>query len=236
MAVVLLGFAFRNLGNWFSAEDPLPSRIDVLLTCAQEVPRLKYSRELFDKYSPARWIVSKAACDCIALKFVPPADSAALLAAKGPVRLSGNITLVDSCESTLGEILFLNSTLASLRQSGGNKPLSVAIVSCPYHLRRLRMLAALTASKRPGVQISFLHPPLSYYRQGPLAYKKWWQFRYTRWRLGSEAAKMAATLLTWFIPNMHLSTHDGVTKKWLDKLDHASGAYKNDETRIVNRG
>jgi uncharacterized SAM-binding protein YcdF (DUF218 family) len=131
VALVLSGWlAFRNLAVWLVVSDPLPQSIDAVFTFAGDLHRITYSKELFNRYPQARWLISY------------PSKKIAI-----PLKRDGfdtsRIAIVDTCKNTSSEVLFITDWARRLSESDSRfskaRPLTVGCVSVPFHMRRIRM-------------------------------------------------------------------------------------------------
>jgi uncharacterized SAM-binding protein YcdF (DUF218 family) len=164
VALVLAAYAFCNLALWLVVSDPPPHSLDAIFTFAGETHRIIYSKELFAAHKQARWLISY------------PSKRIAKTLGKGGLDTS-RITIVDTCKNTSSEACFVTqwAANAALEKQGlsGDRPLSVGLVSTPFHMRRIRMEVR---RKYKGDGCRFYYLPVPYERYGVTAhvYQTWW--------------------------------------------------------------
>jgi uncharacterized SAM-binding protein YcdF (DUF218 family) len=172
-------YAFTHSGNFLLKRDPLPDRLDVIVTFAEEGVRMQYSRELYDRYPASHWIVSYRDFSYIKQYLPRPFDST-------------RITMVDFCKHTRDEVNFVKKWLDANkgRFSCRRRP-AIGFVSCPYHERRICWLA-WKAGLTAGYSLFSLPAPLSWYGWPKDFYERWWKYGSARKLVLSEYEKMAA--------------------------------------------
>jgi len=154
---------FINVGSWLFVSDPIPAKLDVILTFAGENVRVTYSRELVSKNPGSYWILSDYR------------DGYARLLRKSNYDMS-KVIVIDTCQSTFSEINALNTWLKHY-QSGTampEKPLSIGLVSSPYHMRRINLMINKQFKKSPN-KFYYLPVPLERYNWSRSMFKKWWK-------------------------------------------------------------
>jgi hypothetical protein len=198
LAAALL--AFRNAGVWLAVSNPPPPSVDLLFTFGGDAYRYSFGKKIFKKYPGVFWNISVGyfpVFDTTTLATVARRDAA--LSGLDTSRIIVN----DTCTSTGAEIEVL-AALANfalhrqkprLRDGAGHydslwyaqtlkfeqwfrdkniDTLRIALVSYPYHMRRIRMVA-LRGLKGMPVKLFMLPTPFcacaSQRRSGP----RWWR-------------------------------------------------------------
>jgi uncharacterized SAM-binding protein YcdF (DUF218 family) len=166
IAVVLVGWlAFRNLAVWLVISDPLPQSLDAVFTFAGDVHRINYSKELFKQYPQSKWLISY------------PSKKIAV-----PLKRDGfdtsRIVIVDTCKNTTAEVLFITDwvhhAVAADKRFSRARPLSVGLVSTPYHMRRIRM-GVSRRGKNDACAYYYLPVPRELYGLTKNDFKTWWK-------------------------------------------------------------
>ena len=167
VVVVVLSswLAFRNLAMWLVVSDPPPQSLDAIFTFAGDIHRINYSKELFKRYPQAQWLISY------------PSKKIA-----GPLKRDGfdtsRIAIVDTCKNTNAEVWYITDwarhTVAADKRFSRARPLSVGLVSTPYHMRRIRM--EVTRSGKDDARVYYYLPvPSEDYGLTKNDYKTWWK-------------------------------------------------------------
>ncbi|MBN1307472.1 MAG: YdcF family protein [Chitinispirillaceae bacterium] len=156
-------FLFRQLGSWLIAGDTPPEHLDVICTFAGENRRVVYSKELALRYRNAHWVLSDYK------------DGHGRLLQKNNFDMR-RVTIIDTCKSTISEMHALGEWLDRYRPrpSGPAARIQVGLVSSPYHMRRIRIMAARRLS-RPDVRWYLLPVPLEKYRWNRDTFRYWWR-------------------------------------------------------------
>lgn len=176
---------YRGLGEWLVIEDELPERVDVIFTFGGETVREQYSRELMDTHPGAIWVNSTFDAEVRSRQLDPSIDTSRLV-------------LVDSLEDTWGEVRFIRGWLldrlaatdppSDTAQPEPGEPtpggptsdlappnsLNVALVSGPYHMRRIRT-AAVRMISDDRIDLYYTPAPRSRYPFAHDAYRYWWR-------------------------------------------------------------
>lgn len=163
-ATVLL--IFRQLGNWLVASDPPPEHLDVICTFAGDSRRVVYSKEFMHRYPQAHWFLSDYK------------DGHGRLLQKSNFDMS-RVTIIDTCTNTVSEIVSLRHWLDRCRPvppSGGGAAvrINVGLVSSPYHMRRIRIMAERCLN-RPDVRWYLISVPLEEYQWDHNTFRYWWR-------------------------------------------------------------
>jgi uncharacterized SAM-binding protein YcdF (DUF218 family) len=189
------GAAFLFLaGTWLATADPVPPRIDVIYTFGGENIRITYSRELMRRFPQAHWVISDY-----------NHRYARLLERQG-FDMS-RVTILDTCRSTIAEVNGLADWLkvqkpSPLADSGGAdsgeeakpadvtlRPLHIALVSNPLHMRRIRLIAEKTF-RDPAIRLHCLPVPLERYGWTRHSLKHWWRVKALRTWVALETGKI----------------------------------------------
>jgi hypothetical protein len=166
VAAVLSGWlAFRNLAEWLVVSDPLPQSLDAVFTFAGDVHRINYSKELFNRYPHAKWLISY------------PSKKIAI-----PLKHDGfdtsRIAIVDTCKNTNAEVWFITGwalqTIAADKGFSRAHPLAVGLVSMPFHMRRIRMEVSRKGHDDACV-FYYLPVPGGRYGLTKNDFKTWWK-------------------------------------------------------------
>ena len=194
-------FLFCRVGVWLAVADPVPSHLDVIFTFGGENARVAYSRELMDRYPQARWVLSDYF------------HRYSRILSRDNFDMS-RVAIVDTCRYTLAEVKGLGDWLRRHgRQSAPVPPVSddaasparqtilplrVALVSSPFHMRRIK---SITTHAFPNSSYMFYYLPVPLERYGWTQHDVtwWWRTRAIRTWVGSEIGKLLAywTLFSW---------------------------------------
>ena len=166
LAITLI--IFRQLGDWLIAADPPPPRLDVVCTFAGDRQRVVYSKELMFRHPEAHWFLSDYK------------NGHGRLLQKNSFDMH-RVTIVDTCNNTVSEVNALCEWLDRYRPpppsgaSGGDAVrLHVGLVSSPYHMRRIKIIASNRLS-RPDIRWYLLPVPLEQYRWNRDTFRYWWR-------------------------------------------------------------
>ncbi len=175
-AVTIMGlsaFAFVNLVKWLIVSDPLPEKLDVIFTFAGERVRDIYSQQLTKKYSEAVWVISGRN----KIKYFERLNNDNFDTSR--------IFFVDNCTSTFSEVTYLKEWLDAYKNStykSGNShspPMHIALVSGPYHMRRISILVKGILKNSKNV-FHYLPVPFDRYNHTSDDYRLWWKNRVLR--------------------------------------------------------
>lgn len=195
----LLWLFLLKAGSWLLVSDPVPERLDIVFTFGGEGARVKYSRELMDRFSGAHWYISDYRQGYTRL-----------------LRRDGynmkRVSHTDTCSSTLSEVTVLDSWIRSgeawrlsvgksaqdslqfISQSASS-PLHVGLVSSPYHMRRIKMMVSRT-DLHGRVKFHFLPVPMERYDYNRQMFRKWWRHENVKRLVISELQKIVYFWLT----------------------------------------
>jgi uncharacterized SAM-binding protein YcdF (DUF218 family) len=177
--VVAVVFMYRGLGSWLVVEQPLPEHIDVLFTFGGESIRDRYTRDLALRHTEATWVLSTY-------------NAAARVRTLDLEEFDSNrVVVTDSLKNTWDELKFLRGFLrkrmaeasaehVSAEGSAADsspktqEPLTVVLVSGPYHMRRIKIAAVRLFNHTP-YRLVFVPAPMSLYNHTPSQYRYWWR-------------------------------------------------------------
>jgi len=169
--------AFRNLGLWLVVSDPEPERLDVIFTFGGgRQYRVRYSRELYLRHPGAVWIVSGR----------EEVKHLRRMAASGLD--TTRVVRVESCQSTRDEMVWLREWLTTHQPTDSTH--FVGLVSSPYHMRRVNMLARTLLGE---YQKHSLPVPFDRACAPLVAYESWWRHGELARLVSMEALKLAVT-------------------------------------------
>lgn len=165
IAVLFCWIVFRNLAVWLVVSDPLPQSLDAIFTFAGDIHRLNYSKELFNRYPQAQWLISY------------PSKKIAV-----PLKRDGfdttRITIVDTCKNTHSEVWYLTDWATHVSETDNRfsktRPLSVGLVSTPFHMRRIRLEVRRRRIDNACV-FYYLPVPVEQYGLTKNDFKMWWK-------------------------------------------------------------
>jgi uncharacterized SAM-binding protein YcdF (DUF218 family) len=202
----LLGGAaglLSKVGPWLAVSDPIPARIDVIFTFGGENIRISYSRDLMRRFPQAHWVISDYGHRYTRLLERQGFDMS-------------RITILDTCRYTISEVKRLADWLK--RQSvappnhadGVNpadpqsqaaltmRPLHIALVSNPLHMRRIKLIAEKTF-RDPAILLHCLPVPAERYGWTRHSIGRWWETRTLRTWVWLETAKIITfwALFSW---------------------------------------
>ncbi len=109
------------------------------------------------------------------------------------------VTVIDTCTSTIEEIdAFRNHIdhyLTISPDGDTTLPVNVGLVSSPYHLRRIRIMAARRFGNR-RIRLYTIAVPLEYYSWSPDAFHYWWRSGAVTPKTVNELVKIGYFFLT----------------------------------------
>lgn len=189
---VLLVFTvvLLRVGDWLTPSDPLPGSLDLIVTFGGDNQRVVYTKELMTRYPEAHWLLSD------------------YKNGNGRILQKNNydmrrVTIVDTCKNTLSEINAAAGQIAvfTAKRSAGNKAenrLTVGLVSSPYHMRRIDLMARRYLS-RLNIRYVLLPVPLKKYQWGEKTFRYWWRSNFITSITMLELLKIGYFLLTGFV-------------------------------------
>ena len=183
-AAAVAAILFLKAGDWLVISEPLPERIDVVFTFAGENSRMAYSRELMGRFPEAHWVLSENLHQYSRILEREGFDMS-------------RVTPVDTCTNTLSEVNGLADWVRGRRGSDAARaravkaePISIALVSNPYHMRRIHCMVD-NVFRGDSLRFFYLPVPRGRYRWAASADSKyWWQSKVTRSWVESEVAKL----------------------------------------------
>lgn len=174
--------ALRNAGTWLVVSDPMPERLDVLFSFDGDRRRHAYALSLARRFPESMLLLSRHG---------GREGLASLLSGKDDGK---RVYIVDTCSSTLSEVKYLAHWLrvnSVLRRDTGVSSVAVGLVSSPFHMRRIEMLARCLL-ERDGALCHLLPVPDSMYVHGDDDYGRWWTDKQLRSRVLREYLKLFA--------------------------------------------
>lgn len=197
-ALVFIG---RGVGGWLAVSDPYPPKLDMLFTFGGETDRYSFSRTLFRKYPDCFWMISLGPFPVFdTLKFTTLVKRS--IAYEGFD--TSHVIVNDTCTSTGSEINILDYAIGlalheykiSLPENASSydslwyqqhtlaekwfesrkdSVLEVGLVSHPFHMRRITLLA--NRIDRKG-RVRFHALPVPYFGDMNtfLKKRKWWRY------------------------------------------------------------
>ena len=177
---------FRHLGSWLLVADPLPQQLDAVCTFAGENVRVDYSRKLMNDFPGAVWYLSDHQ--------------------KGQQRVlqknkfdMSRVFAVDTCKSTFSEIQSFAGWIAALRKAQDTKGnaaiLKIGLVSSPYHMRRISIMARRWI-KTERVTLYYLPVPFDGYPWNKETLRHWWRSEVGVTLTTTELLKLGYFMLT----------------------------------------
>jgi uncharacterized SAM-binding protein YcdF (DUF218 family) len=169
-AAAICAYMFCSLALWLVVCDPLPQSLDAVFTFAGETQRIIYSKQLFKQYPRSQWLIS-----------YPTKRISVPLGKKGLD--TSRIFVVDTCINTNSEAWYIADW--AKRAIAGNsaycaaRPLSIGLVSTPFHMRRIRMEVS---RKYKGDRCRFFYLPVPFEQYGVTkhTYQTWWMHKQLR--------------------------------------------------------
>jgi uncharacterized SAM-binding protein YcdF (DUF218 family) len=186
-------FLFLRAGALLVVNDPVPASLDVVFTFAGENPRISYSRKLTNQFPEAHWVLSDYHHF---FSRILQRDGFSMT----------RVTFLDTSTNTLSEVNGLKDWINSHRDSLAasretalqrtavvpeNKPLRVGLVSNPFHMRRIKLMAQ-SVFRDTAIHIYYLPVPLDQYHWTPQDVDRWWQSKSIRTWVASETGKLVA--------------------------------------------
>jgi len=180
--ILLSAIAFIRAGTWLIVADPLPGKVDVVFTFAGESARVNYSKEVMSRISSAHWVLSDYK--------------------NGHARILRNegfdmdrVSVIDTCTSTYAEVSALSRWINDNKQKDGNKDLSVALVSSPYHMRRIKFMVG-RIFHNSALHFYYIPVPLDRYNWNKKMFGTWWRSKPLRGIVKMEIEKI---IYFWFL-------------------------------------
>lgn len=160
--LVLCFFLLLNMGQWLVINDPIPEKLDLIVTFAGERERVAYSRELSTKFPQSFWLLSDYK------------DGYSRLLRKSNFNMS-RVHIVDTCQNTVSEIDAMNNWIKKNQQRfKGKSRISIGLVSSPYHMRRIQLIVK-KQFKNNDISFHYLPVPLERYKWTNKMLKYWWR-------------------------------------------------------------
>lgn len=179
-------YALLRLGEWLTPADTLPDRIDLVVTFAGDSRRVNYSKHLMERYPNAHWLLSDY-------------KNGYGRILKNKNYAMGRVSVVDTCKNTLAEIYATAAWIDDrASEHTSEQPLSVGLVSSPYHMRRIGLMANRYLSGA-GVTCYLLPVPLKKYKWEKKTFQYWWRNKSIASITLSELTKIGYFLLTGYL-------------------------------------
>ena len=191
--LLLVGmFGLFRLGDWLTPCDVLPDRIDLIVTFAGDSRRVDYSRELMERYPDAHWFLSDYR------------NGYGRLLRKDGYDMR-RVTIVDTCTNTLSEVRAVAGWIAdgvpvppATDDTGKSRTLVVGLVSSPYHMRRIDLMAHRYLGDR-HIGYVLLPVPFGNYRWEKKTFRYWWRNKFITSLTITELVKIGYFLLTGYL-------------------------------------
>jgi uncharacterized SAM-binding protein YcdF (DUF218 family) len=189
--LLIVSFGMLRLGDWLTPADPLPEHLDLIVTFAGEQYRVNYSRELMLKYPDAHWFLSDYK------------NGYSRLLEKNRFDMK-RVSVVDTCSNTLAEVRAAAGWIADsipleqIPASGSRRPYTIGLISSPYHMRRIDLMAHRYLSS-PDLRYVLLPVPLGKYRWEKKTFRYWWRNEFITSITISEFVKIGYFLLTGYL-------------------------------------
>ncbi len=153
--------AYKNMGRWLLAADRQPQRLDMIFVFGGEGIRKEHAYVLLDSFPNAKLVISDYSAEMVD-KWL----------AKRKID-QNSVIVVDSCSSTFAEVSFLAELIGSIHIADNRDPLAIGLVSSPYHMRRIRIIAQ-NIIKRKHARCFLLPVPFERYNIERGDYDRWW--------------------------------------------------------------
>lgn len=189
-------FAYRGFGSWLIVSDPLPEHIDVIFTFGGETVRDDYSRELAQKHPEATWIVStfdttqrsRIQGNAVAQSRLVVVDTCpdtwsevrflrSWLAERADSPATVSVDSTDSGARSGDSAAAADSGMPELlrpRVPTVDTPLTVVLVSAPYHMRRIKVAVTRQLNDK-RYEICYRPTPHDRYSFDVATYEHWWR-------------------------------------------------------------
>ena len=181
----ILSIVFIRVGDWLTPADEPPGRLDLVVTFAGDSRRVEYSRELMSRYPEAHWLLSDYK------------NGHGRILQKKNYDMS-RVSVVDTCKNTRSEVQAIAVWLEAYRPSGtatGTGPFTVGLVSSPYHMRRIDIMAHRILSGK-NIHCVLLPVPLKKYHWEEKTFRYWWRDNFVKTVTLLEILKIGYFLLT----------------------------------------
>lgn len=176
--VFFLAVGFKNLAKLLYVNNNKPDKIDVIFVYAWDIRRMDYAKTLLKRYKDSIVLISDpyAKCDRLIFKrgFV---DNSRMAVFKG-------------AENTFHEthifkrFLIGDKNVESLFTHRGDRAflpednkLSVALVSSPLHMRRIKFCSDRSRLSRQA-NVYYMSAPLSEFDYDEMFFNKWWETKF----------------------------------------------------------
>ena len=184
-ATVFVIVTFRSIGVWLLAADPPPGHLDLICTFAVDKQRVAYSKLLAKRHPGARWFLSDYR------------NGYGRILQQSGYNMK-RVTVVDTCTSTLSEIKAIGRFIDSAFSENDSQPVHIGLVSSPYHMRRISIMAGRYLKKRTRIRCYLLPAALSSYHWTEASFRFWWRKPQTTGITLQEIGKIGYFFLTGF--------------------------------------
>jgi hypothetical protein len=181
-----------GLGKWLVTADTVPLHLDLICTFAGDRQRVDYSKELMQQHPLAHWVMSDYK------------NGYGRLLQKDEFDMH-RVSIIDTCKNTLSEVLAFRKWIDSVytlkcavKQDKDGSILHVGLISSPYHMRRIRMMANRHLKKK-NVQFYCIFVPFNSYNWDDTTFRYWWRSDQIASYVYSEIAKIAYFILTGYL-------------------------------------
>lgn len=179
-------FGFLQLGEWLTPADTPPDRLDLIVTFAGDPRRFKYSKCSMERYPDAHWLLSDYR------------NGYGRILKKNQYTME-RVSIVDTCKNTLSEIQAAAAWIAVQAPGHSTRhPLFVGLVSSPYHMRRIDLMANRYLGA-PGIRYYLLPVPLKKYKWEKKTFRYWWRNESVASISITELFKIGYFLLTGYL-------------------------------------
>lgn len=168
--LILLVYFFVNAGKWLLIADAVPENVDILFTFSGNHIREKYAKILYKKFKEPVWVINgydwvlegKSRKEYFSNLVKDAIDT-------------NKILWIDTCKNTLSEVINLCKLLSDFKfqNYGLDKTLSVALISCPHHMKRIQMMVS-ELLYNSNTDFYYLPVPLSLKFKSHNIYLWWW--------------------------------------------------------------
>jgi hypothetical protein len=187
-------FIFFTVGPWLVVSDPLPRRLDIIFTFAGANERMTYSRELMKQNEGAHWVLSDFH------------HFYSRILSRNGFDMT-RVSIVDTAANTLSEVNGLSDWLRSEEKAGRktkvrdtahsparqivSEPITIGLVSSPYHMRRISFMVD-DVFRKNGKEFRFCYLPVPFdkFSWTRRDLRTWWRSKTLRAYVGSEVGKL----------------------------------------------
>lgn len=173
---------YKRLGSWLVLDDTLPHKADILFVFAGDVQRIQYAAKLITRYSESTLICSQI--DSLRIEKIIDTT---------PYQ----IKVANYSSSTIDEITFLKKHLGD----NSIKNADILLLSSPYHMRRISIMAAIEfRGKTDSNNFFFVPVEGNSVKNQKDAFVKWWKTKKCISAVHSELAKIGYYFIVYLNP------------------------------------